>query len=108
MKERPGYTRAADRTAQAPPGMRWRPSFEWELVDAHLLKELIAALPDGGAAVAGVDDAAVLIDVAQRVFGTQLPKRAMTRLAPVLLEHWLPSARDDTLARFTNITQTAL
>src|SRR4051794_10431186 len=108
MIEREGYTRAADRTEQAPPGKRWRSSFEWELVEADLLRELIAALPDGRGAVAGIDDPALLIDVAQRVFGTQLPKRAMTRLAPVLLERWLPDARDDTLARFTNVTQTAL
>src|SRR4051794_17308984 len=108
MKAREGYIRASDRTEQAPPGKRWRSSFEWELVHPDLLRELIAALPDGRDAVADVDDRALLIDVAQRVFGTQLPKRAMTRLAPVLLERWLPDARDDTLARFTNITQTAL
>ncbi len=108
MTARPGYTRAAERTEQAPPGMRWRSSFEWELVDPRLLKELIAALPDDSAAVAGVDDPAVLVEIARRVFGTQLPKRAMTRLAPVLLERWLPAARDDTLARFANVTQTAL
>ena len=42
------------------------------------------------------------------MFGAQLPKRAMPRLAPVLLERWLPGAREDTLARLANITQTAL
>ena len=56
MNAREGYIRASDRTEQAPEGMRWRSSFEWELVDPALLRELIAALPDGGAAVAGVDD----------------------------------------------------
>ena len=54
------------------------------------------------------NDPALLVDVAGRVFGTQLPKRSMTRVAPVLLERWLPHARDDTLTRLTNITQTAL
>src|SRR4051794_9432242 len=108
MKEREGYIRAADRTEQAPPGKRWRSSFEWELVDTNLVRELIAALPDGREALAGVDDPALLVAVAQRVFGTQLPKRSMTRVAPVLLGRWLPAARDDTLARLANITQTAL
>jgi superfamily II DNA or RNA helicase len=108
MQEREGYIRAADRTEQAPPGKRWRSSFEWELVEPDLLRELIAALPDGREALADVDDPAVLIAVARRLFGTQLPKRSMTRLAPVLLERWLPAALDDTLVRFANITQTAL
>ncbi|MDA0164094.1 DEAD/DEAH box helicase family protein [Solirubrobacter ginsenosidimutans] len=108
MKEREGYVRAADRTGQAPPGKRWRSSFEWELVDSALLRDLIASLPDGRDALADVHDPALLVDVAGRVFGTQLPKRSMTRVAPVLLERWLPHARDDTLARLTNIIQTAL
>src|SRR4051794_36256389 len=101
MKEREGYVRAADRTEQAPPGKRWRSSFEWELVHEDLLRELLAALPDGQEAVASIDDPALLVDVARRVFGTQLPKWAMSRLAPVLLERWLPGASDDTLARLT-------
>ena len=108
MDAREGYIRAGDRTEQAPPGKRWRSSFEWELVEPELLRELIAALPDGRAAVADIDDPALLLEVARRVFGTQLPKRAMPRLAPVLLERWLPGAREDTLARLANITQTAL
>jgi hypothetical protein len=86
MKEREGYIRAADRTGQAPPGKRWRSSFEWELVDSGLLRDLIASLPDGRDALADVNDPALLVDVAGRVFGTQLPKRSMTRVAPVLLE----------------------
>ena len=108
MDAREGYIRAEDRTEQAPPGKRWRSSFEWELVEPELLRELIAALPDGRAAVADIDDPELLLEVARRVFGTQLPKRAMPRLAPVLLERWLPGAREDTLARLANITQTAL
>ena len=108
MDAREGYIRAGDRTEQAPAGKRWRSSFEWELVEPELLRELIAALPDGRAAVADIDDPALLREVARRVFGAQLPKRAMPRLAPVLLERWLAGAREDTLARLANITQTAL
>src|SRR5690349_16009494 len=108
MSTREGYIRAADRSEKAPPDKRWRSSFEWELVNPDLLRELIAALPDGREAVTDVDDPALLVDVARRVFGTQIPKRMTTRVAPVLLERWLPEARDDTLSRFTNVTQTAL
>ena len=50
----------------------------------------------------------LLVEVARRVFGTQLPKRAMTRLAPGPARALAAAARDDTLSRFTNITQTAL
>ena len=76
MDAREGYIRAEDRTEQAPAGKRWRSSFEWELVEPELLRELIAALPDGRAAVADIDEPALLLEVARRVFGTQLPKRA--------------------------------
>jgi superfamily II DNA or RNA helicase len=44
---------------------------------------------------------------AERVFGTRLPKRALGRVGPVLVNSWLPKAQSTTLADLTNVTQTA-
>ncbi len=107
-ESRPNFVATADRQGNAPEGKRWRTAFVWELVEPKLLRRLLAAVGSDADAALNALDRAALVDVAQTVFGAQVPQRAMGRVGPVLMEYWLPAAREDSLARLTQITQTAL
>ena len=107
-ESRPNFVATADRQGNAPEGKRWRTAFVWELVEPKLLRRLFAAVGSDADAALNALDRAALVDVAQTVFGAQVPQRAMGRVGPVLMEYSLPAARKDSLARLTQITQTAL